>query len=130
MKLPDGKCGFLSVDVQELVSGNFVGCNLPVSTLLLARPNQGVEKLSSCPMFNELSRRGNILVAASTSNFPSGRAFHSRISVLYWSAFAATAVVGDAGMVQQFESHGVLVAMGKDRGGILNRWLITGPAYR
>ena len=43
---------------------------------------------------------------------------------------APTAVVGDADMVQQFESHGVLVAMGKDRGGILNRWLITGPAYR
>ena len=120
----------LSVGVDGLVSRSLVGCNVPVSTVLVARPHQGVEKVSICPMFHDLSRRGNILVAASTSNFPFGRAFHSRISVLYWSAFAATAVVGDADMVQQFESHGVLVAMGKDRGGILNRWLITGPAYR
>ena len=101
----------LSVGVDDLVSRNLVGCNLPVSTVLVARANQGVEKVSSCPMFNELSRRGDILVAASTSNFPSGRAFHSRTSVLYWSAFAPTAVVGDADMVQQFERHGVLVAM-------------------
>ena len=68
-------------------------------------------------MFHDLSRRGNILVAASTSNFPFGRHLGYLFCI---SAFAATAVVGDAGMVQQFESHGVLVAMGKDRGGILN----------
>ena len=121
---------FLSVDVQEVVSGNFVGCNLPVSTLLLARPNQGVEKLSSCPMFHELSRRGNILVAASTSNFPYVRFFHSRTSVFHWSAFALTAVAGDADMVQQFESHGLLVAMERIAAEPQNRWAITGPAYR
>ena len=103
----------MSVGVDELVSRNLVGCKLPVSTVLVARPNQGVEKVSSCPVFHDLSRRGNILVAASTSNFPFGRAFHSRTSALYWSAFAPTAVVGDADMVQQFESHRVRVAMEK-----------------
>ena len=120
----------MSVDVQELVSGNFVGCNLPVSTLLLARPNQGVEKVSSCPVFHDLSRRGNILVAASTSNFPYGRVFHSRTSVFHWSAFAPTAVAGDADMVQQFESHGLLVAMERIAAEPQNRWVITGPAYK
>ena len=129
-KLPDGNCGFFSVDVQELVSGNFVGCNLPVSTLLLARPNQGVEKVSSCPMFHDLSRRGDILVADSTSNFPFNAAFHAKLSVLHWSAFAPIAVAGDAVMVQQFESHGVLVAMEKIAAEPQNRWAITGPAYR
>ena len=81
-------------------------------------------------MFHDLSRRGDILVGDSTSNFPFGRAFHSRISVFHWSAFAPTAVAGDADMVQQFESHGLLVAMERIAPEPQNRWAITGPAYK
>ena len=43
---------------------------------------------------------------------------------------APTAVAGDADMIQQFESHGLLVAMERIAAEPQNRWAITGPAYR
>ena len=59
--------------------------------------------------------------------FSTGHLFFIGVHLLL---HAPTAVAGDADMVQQFESHGLLVAMERIAAEPQNRWAITGPAYR